>query len=233
MALPRFYGVDIGDSSIELDGEQVDHARRVLRLRPGSEVEVFDGRGGAADATVQSIGRTMRVEITARRQLAPPRPRINLAVAVPKGDRAAMLVEKAAELGADRLIPIITKRSVVDPGRGKLERFERIALEATKQCGRAWLMQIDAPTPFTEIVRQCAAELRLIADVADAEGDVPAISPASASSITVLIGPEGGWTDDERRAAAEAGFTRWHFAPNILRIETAAIAAVAILRHGA
>lgn len=232
MPAPRFYCTNIGHHSAEIDDDEATHARRVLRLTPGARVELFDGRGTFAVGEVQSVAKSMFVQIDDRRTLPPQRPRIDLAVAIPKGDRAAVLVEKAAELGADRLIPMITDRSVVNPGSGKRQRFERIALEAAKQCNRPWLMQIAPPIAFSQLLDDTDADLRLIADTsANSEPAKPQI--ASDASIIILIGPEGGWTDLERRAARDAGFTPWHFAPHVLRIETAAIAALAILRYGA
>ena len=232
MATPRFYCSNIGQHAAEIDGEQADHARRVLRLTAGSGVELFDGHGTVADGVVEAVGRVMRVAITERRTVAATSPRIDLAVAIPKGDRAAMLVEKAAELGADRLIPLITERSVVTPGRGKIQRFERIAIEAAKQCHRAWVMRIAEPTDFNHLLKRCEATHRLICDIV---GDTQSagLSTDAASNVMVLIGPEGDWTDSERQAAVDAGFVRWRLAPHILRVETAALAALAILRADA
>ena len=202
-----------------------------MRISPGDAVELFDGKGIVVAGKVVEAGRTVAIEITARQEVPPLTPRIELAVALPKGDRAAVLIEKASELGADRVIPLITDRSVVDPREGKLERLRRIAVESAKQCGRAWLMEVAEPIPLERALRDPDYDLKLIADTVDAAGNsLPQPIPRS---VLVLIGPEGGWTDAERTAAADAGFQFWRLGPHVLRIETAALAAVAILRQHA
>ena len=139
------------------------------------------------------------------------------------------MVNDLAQLGTDRLIPLITQRSVVVPRDTKLDRFAKAAAQAAKQSGNAHFMQIDEATAFADVLA-CDAELKLLADP-DAQ---PLAGLAqrldSVSTARVLIGPEGGLTDAECAAARQAGFTPWRFSPNTLRIETAAAAAVAILR---
>ena len=237
MASRRFYVNDLAGSPIELAPDQASHARKSLRLAVGDPVELFDGRGGLVRGQVTLMGPTMQVAVEQRLRIAPVLPRLVLAVAVPKGDRAATLVEAAAQLGVDRLVPIITRRSVVDPGKNKQARFDRIAVEAAKQCGRAWMMRIDAPLPLDSVLgaAQNEAELRLMADVQDLQDAPDPADPASnikgSEQVTVLVGPEGGWTDTERQAARAAGFEPWQFGPNTLRVEMAALAAAAIIRR--
>lgn len=232
MSIRRFFHDDLasGPRRIDLPPDEAKHARRVLRIERGDRVELFDGAGRIADGTVESATREVSIRVDAVREAARARPTIDVAVAMPKGDRAATLVEKLSELGADRLIPLSTKRSVVDPGKGKLERFDRIALEAAKQCGRPWLMTIDRPTTIERVIANAGDAVGLIGDP-DGVQELPIVgSGGHAARVLVLIGPEGGWTAEERAAASEAGFTAWRFAENVLRIETAAMAAVAILR---
>jgi 16S rRNA (uracil1498-N3)-methyltransferase len=158
-----------------------------------------------------------------------PTPRIELATAIPKGPRADAMVNDLAQLGTDLLIPLITQRSVVHPRDNKLERFAKAAAEAAKQSGNTHFMQISEPTDFADAL-DCDAELKLIADpYAESLGDLAA-QLKLVNAVRILIGPEGGLTDQELAAARDAGFTPWCYSPNILRIETAAIAAVAILR---
>jgi 16S rRNA (uracil1498-N3)-methyltransferase len=139
------------------------------------------------------------------------------------------MVNDLAQLGTDVLLPLIAERSVVFPRENKLERFAKASAEAGKQSGNVWFMQIGESLPFDEAL-DCDADLKLIADP-DAE---PLVGLAqdlnSVSTVRVLIGPEGGFSDQERSAATQAGFTPWRFSPHTLRIETAAAAAVAILR---
>lgn len=242
---PRGGGAGGSGGLVELDEEESRHARKVMRIAPGDAVELFDGRGVVAAGKVVDAGRTVAIEVTARQEVPPLALRIDLAVALPKGDRAAVLIEKASELGADRLIPLITERSIVDPREGKLERLRRIAIESAKQCGRAWLMEIAEPIPLEQLLRDSDHDLKLIADrVTGSESAQPRLDqvgeagtsrthPKPHGTVLVIVGPEGGWTEAERRAATEAGFHPWRLGPHILRIETAALAAVAILRRDA
>jgi len=231
MTLHRFYVPDLGAGPPTLDADESAHARRVLRLTEGDRVELFDGRGTIASATIRSIRSPVSFDIAERRTVAPPAPAIDLAVAMPKGDRAATLIEKASELAADRLIPLRTERSVVDPGKGKRQRFDRIAIESAKQCGRAHLMAIAPTTPLADLLRTADHDLKLLADPSgDSTVQILHADDPPPQRLIVLIGPEGGWTDDERNAAKHAGFIAWRFAEHILRIETAALAALAILR---
>lgn len=240
MAVRRFHLDGLEAGLIELSGDQAEHARRVLRLTAGDVIQLFDGQGRLADGTVMHIGRTMTVQVGEVRACERRRPWIDVAAAVPKGARADTLIEKLSELDADRLQPLVTERSVVDPGGGKLQRFERIALESSKQCGRLWVMQIAAPAPIEKVLGRSDHDVKLLADAPGPEGGaglevVIGYPPrmAGASRVLVCIGPEGGWTTRERQLAREAGCVAWHFAPNVLRIETAAAAAVAILRQQA
>lgn len=242
MATRRFYVTDCSASTLELDAEQTAHARKSLRLAVGDTVELFDGRGTVATGAIIALGRTMRVELAERHTVEPPRPKLTLACAVPKGDRAATLVEAATQLGVDRLAWLVTARSVVEPRPAKQARFERIAIEAAKQCGRAWLMPIDPPAPLAHVLAEPArpGELRLMADVqdlhagptrGDGSSNINAVSAVSA--VTALVGPEGGWTDAERTDARAAGYDPWRLGPHTLRVETAALAAAAIVRAAA
>jgi 16S rRNA (uracil1498-N3)-methyltransferase len=159
------------------------------------------------------------LEITSRRDAARERrSRLELAVAMPKGDRADWLVEKLTELGVARLIPLRTQRSVVRPGAGKLDRWRRIVVAASKQCGRNQLMEIAPLTDWPRLVSDPNLPRRRL--IVDPDG------PAAtwyASELIAAIGPEGGWTDEELALANDAGWQRVGLGPRILRIETAAI----------
>lgn len=232
MAVRRFYSADLRKGKVELDAEQAAHARKVLRVEVGHVLELFDGAGSVAQGRVIETGRRVVLEVDQVHTAARPGPWIDLAVAVPKGGRADVMVEKASELGADRLIPLLTDRSVVDPRGGKLERFERLALESAKQCGRNFVMQVDDPTPLKQVLAAADHDVRLIADPRNPVQNVHSLF-AAAKRVIVLIGPEGGWTEDELNAAFSGGFRGWRLGPHVLRIETAACAALAILRQGA
>ena len=216
-------------SAVTLDKDQARHATRVLRLSVGDRVRLIDGRGMIAHGRLTTADAPTTCTIESIEHAPAPTPRIVLATAIPKGPRADAMVNDLAQLGTDTLLPLIAERSVVVPRDNKLDRFAKAAAEAGKQSGNAWFMQIGAAVPFAEAL-DCDAEMKLIAD--------PSAEPLadlgtrldSVSTVRVLVGPEGGFADEERSAAIEAGFTPWRFSPHTLRIETAAAAAVAILR---
>lgn len=163
-------------------------------------------------------------------EVVPPTPpTIELATAIPKGPRGDAMVNDLAQLGVDALIPLTSARSVVDPRPAKLERYAKAAAEAAKQSGRAWFMRVQPTLAFAQAIT-CDAELKLVADpYAEPVADLPE-RLKSVSAVRVIVGPEGGLAEEERSAANAAGFVPWRYSPNVLRIETAAAAAVAILR---
>jgi 16S rRNA (uracil1498-N3)-methyltransferase len=221
----------LSDGLCVLSEEETRHARKVLRLSPGDEVELFDGRGSVGTAFLADYMDEGAVcKVTAVTQVEPLRPAITVAAAVPKGDLAEHMVDQLSQLGADRFVPMATARSVVDPRDTKLDRFRRIAIESAKQCGRLTLMQIDAVTPYEKVL----AEVCDFGVILDPRGGRP---PSLRDDLRdramaiAIVGPEGGFTDDELHLADHAGFTRWCISPNTLRIGTAAATATAILRY--
>lgn len=232
----RLFSADVSGDRVTLDAEQARHARKVLRLRDGDAVELFDGSGAVAAGRLRVAGKASAVAIEHRRQEQRPTPWVELAVAMPKGARADVLVEKVSELGADRVIPLRTERSVVEVGEAKEERLRRMAVESAKQSGRAYLMEIGGAQELGELLLENKTRegLRLIADP-NGLGTIGAAQLLGTldkvERVIVLIGPEGGWTEDEREAAWEAGFVPWRMGPYTLRVETAAMAATALCRQ--
>ncbi len=237
----RFYTPSLEVGRVSLDPQQANHARRTLRLRPGDAVEVFDGAGGVGTGAVADGGRGVAVDVEAVRRVERARPLVEVATVIPKGHRGDTLVEKLSELGADRLIPLLTARSVGKPRANKMGRFGRIAVEAAKQCGRAWLMEITTPVSFHELLADTRQQTKLLAEGPRVEqrmrsGEVHRgliDLPETTEEVLVLVGPEGGWNADERAAAEGTGCAYWELGPTVLRVETAAIAAVALLRAAA
>jgi len=217
----------------ELEPGQVRHAREVLRLADGETVEVFDDHGAVAIGVLVFDGpRGARVrvsEITAS-QVAPI---WTVASAVPKGERADWMVEKLSELGATAFIPLIAARSVVVPeGKNKLERWARIATESAKQSRRPGVMRIQRPTALGDAlhpVREGAMGICLSTSQ-DAATIAIALSGHSANRELVLfVGPEGGWTEAEMGEFERAGAMAVRLTSTILRVETAAVAASAVI----
>ena len=213
------------DARVELDGGQANYLGNVMRLGEGAELLVFDGETGEWLARIAETGKK-RMSLSIERKTREPEtiPDVWLAFAPVKRSQTDWLVEKATELGAARLQPVITQRTIAE--RVKLERLNAIAIEAAEQCGRTRLPAIAAPLPLKQLLSQRDPERRLyFADEAGGEAAVQAFEPGPA---LILTGPEGGFTDNERsliRAAANT-VPVW-LGPRILRAETAALAALA------
>jgi len=213
------------DARVELDGGQANYLGNVMRLGEGAELLVFDGETGEWLARIAETGKK-RMSLSIERKTREPEtiPDVWLAFAPVKRAQTDWLVEKATELGAARLQPVITQRTIAE--RVKLERLNAIAIEAAEQCGRTRLPEIAAPLPLKQLLSQRDPERRLyFADEAGGEAALQAFEPGPA---LILTGPEGGFTQDERsliRAAANA--VPVSLGPRILRAETAALAALA------
>jgi len=238
MPVSRFYcprlpapveAARLSDVFVQLDAEQAHHARKVLRLRPNDLVELCDGRGRVGTGAIDLTGSEARVRLHGVRDEPPPRPAIDIAAALPKGPRLEDMVNQLSQVGADTLIPLRSARSVVDPRAGKFDRLGRIAVEAAKQCRRATLLEIEQMTDFADALAR-PADLRLLAAPDGDAGATIAEALTKAQRVLVLIGPEGGWTSEEISSAAAAGFVPWRLGPHVMRVETAAAAAVSVLR---
>jgi 16S rRNA (uracil1498-N3)-methyltransferase len=227
----RFYCPDPPTDGIyRLKAGEAKHLSRVCRLEAGDEIEIFDGRGAVARCRIIAVAANS-VDLKAVGETIPERAPafpLVLATAVPKADRLDWLVEKATELGVSRLIPVITERSVVEPGANKISRLERTIIEASKQCGRARLMAIDPPTRWPAIAGAFADSLRFLADPS---GLAPARAPEIACGQPVIlgVGPEGGFTPAERESALRTGWLPISLGVYTLRIESAAVAGCAVL----
>lgn len=214
-------------------GPEAHHLGAVCRVRPGDLVCLFNGDGAEYPARVVEVSRR---DVTV--ELFPPqRPErelpidLHIAAALPKGDRAAFLVEKLTELGVQVLHLLDTSRTVVHPREAKVERLQRHVIEASKQCGRNVLMEVRPPRPWLEFVHDPALPReRLLAHVA-AQGQAPA-GPDRAAAVVAAVGPEGGFTDEEVERAVQAGWRVVGLGPRILRVETAALVLAARLGSG-
>lgn len=234
----------LGDNP--LDSAQAHHARDVLRLADGTSVEVFDDAGASASGVLLHVGpRDMAVRVT---QIDSPAAQSALqwavASAVPKGDRADWMVEKLSELGATAFIPLAAARSVVLPeGRSKHERWVRIATESAKQSRRSGVMRIETLTPLAAMVHRAQSENGgmdrhsggrhaawfLTTELPGAPIAEAAAAARGIASLTLFVGPEGGWTQAELDVFGSAGMSAVRLGATILRIETAAIAGGAVI----
>lgn len=226
----RFYHPELPtEGRFRLGADESKHLLRVSRREVGDRVEVFDGRGLSVVARVVAGGKSAaELEVEGPPVLeAPSAIAIEIAAATPKGDRFDWLVEKAAELGATRLVPLNTERSVVDPRGSKLDRLRRAIIEASKQSGRSRLMELNSPTDLRSFL-EVDGGVRL---VADPRGAPPALWPRIdlGATVRLVVGPEGGLTDAEIEAAKGLGWTQVRLGPHILRVETAALAGIAAI----
>jgi len=220
---------------VTLTGSAARHLTRVLRLRPGQALTLFNGGGGEYAATIEAVhGEKVEVAVGEAQAIERESPlSLTLAQGVSRGERMDLVVQKATELGASSIVPLLTERSVVrlsaPQAARKLEHWRAIAIAACEQSGRNRLPKVLSPLPLAEFLRQGASGSRLLLSPTGSTRlqDVP----APVSSVIVLIGPEGGLADAEQSAALAAGFTAVRLGPRILRTETAAIAALTVLQR--
>ncbi len=242
MRTRRFKVDTLGERTIPVVGDEARHALRVLRLGVGAAVTLFDGCGREARGCISRIhGDSFEVELLGDlRDAAQPRSQLVLAVAPPKGERADWLVEKAAELGAWRLVWIQTQRGQVMPGEHKLQRWRRKTVEAAKQAGLAHVMEVEPLTDLASIIAALPSASRYFGSTDGTKPsllyELSALAAAAPSdllhqapvSLLFVVGPEGGLTAAEQAELTQAGVKSVSLGDSILRVETAAIAAVSI-----
>ncbi len=231
----RFFAPPVSsfDSSIILDPDESHHLSRVLRLLPGAIVYSFDGKGAEYECEVKRVSKEhTELSIIARlSNEVESSLQLTLGQALVKGDKFDWIVQKATELGVTRLVPLLTEHSEFKKAEGRearLQRWRRIALEATKQCGRRHLIEISEVQSFAQFCTPKADGLRLI--FSERKGQ-PIAGIERAIAVTIAIGPEGGWGEQELLQAEASGFIPIHLGNRILRTETAAVAAVAIVQY--
>jgi 16S rRNA (uracil1498-N3)-methyltransferase len=209
--------------------EQVDatqrHHLRVRRAAAGDRVALRDGAGLVGTGRLALEGRELVLDVEAVERR--PRPaELTLALGAGDRERFAWVVEKAVELGATAVVPLETERTAGVATRIRdqhLAKLRRQALEAVKQCGAAWALEVEAPVPLDEFAARARTGLGWLADA----GGAPPPPTLDGTPVTVVIGPEGGLSSDERSTLLSAGFRPMALAPHTLRFETAALAAAA------
>lgn len=227
--------------SVTLATEEARHLREVLRLKISDEVYVFNGEGKEFHCRIEESRRDS-AKLRIITEVNPSRPesplRLTLAVALLKGEKFDLVVQKATELGVTRIVPVVTKladirlRDASDAAK-RVARWQRIALEAAKQSGRAVAPEIVSPVAFKSLIQDPSSAHLLL--FSEREGlslkkAMEFLSP-NTTQLTALIGSEGGWTDEELAAARPAGWTIVTLGGRTLRAETAAIAVAVLLQH--
>jgi 16S rRNA (uracil1498-N3)-methyltransferase len=232
---PQQWTTDI----LTLDAEESHHCADVVRLGVGDAVTVFDGQGREAQATITSAHRkAVALAVTQTIQLPPRSAHLALAQAIPKGKNMELIIEKAVELGASEIFPLLTDRTVVrldeTEARKKQEKWQRIALEACKQSGQSWLPQVHAPQSLTKfLTRETKCELQLVAALHPSAQKLQTIltSATRPQRACVLVGPEGDFSPAELAHALTAGYQPWSLGSTILRAETAALFCLSVLGY--
>ncbi|MCE9566100.1 MAG: 16S rRNA (uracil(1498)-N(3))-methyltransferase [Planctomycetes bacterium] len=224
----RFYTPEmLGPGEFVLAGAEGHHLVAVRRFGPGDTITLFNGDGNDYPAVVLGTSKKsatlniLRVEPTDRELPFP----LVVASALPKGDRADFLIEKLTELGVSRFVPLITARSVVQPKDSTVEKFNRAVIEASKQCGRNRLMTIGPPRTWDTFLK--LADLPATRFVLHTGEGLPGFGERGGS--VVAVGPEGGFTPTELDAALALGWRAVSLGTRVLRVETAALTAAALL----
>ncbi len=233
MAKPKKFYVKQGvyEGKVRLEGEELRHLK-VLRLKPGDQIKVFDAKGRAGLGTIEKVGvKSSEIKIQhVEKVRRSPILRV-LASSAPKNKRFDVLLQKATELGIDKFFPIITKRSVVKPGSTKIERLKKIAIEAAKQSGRNYVPEINSLISVEKMIKNSKEyDLKLILDPKGKQIK-EVLRGLKPKKILCLIGPEGGFTDEEIDLAVKNGFKIVSLGKNILRVETAGIAVLSTINY--
>jgi 16S rRNA (uracil1498-N3)-methyltransferase len=218
---------------MRLRGDEAHHCTRVLRLRPGALIRVFDGQGREAEARIVAEQvREVVLECVEAKQTAAPYCRITLAQGVPKGKTMDWILEKATELGINRVVPLLTRHTVVqcEDGERKRQKWQRVVLEACKQCGQNWMPEVAMPCTLEVFLRDQRPGTMLVAGslgptarpLLEALERVP-------EELVLLVGPEGDFSPEEMDLLRGAGCLEASFGPLVLRSETAAIFGLSVL----
>jgi 16S rRNA (uracil1498-N3)-methyltransferase len=245
MARRRFYAppgaFNAHRNSVTLASDEAKYLREVLRLKTGDEVYVFNGEGKEFRCRIEDSRRDS-ASLSVLDEAAPARPEsplsLTLAVALLKGEKFDLVVQKATEFGVMRIVPISTKladiklRDAADAAK-RVARWQRIALEAAKQSGRAVVPVVEEPSAFDALVANADLKNVIMFSERDGQPLQSAVESVDSkiTSITALVGSEGGWTDAEISAAQDAGWRVVTLGGRILRAETAAISVATLLQH--
>jgi 16S rRNA (uracil1498-N3)-methyltransferase len=234
----RIHVLALHPGEVPLDAAEAHHALEVLRLTSGTTVEVFDDDGHVAPGVLSVVAAGVFVRInTVQESRHSAAVRLTVAAAVPKGDRVDWMIQKLSELGVYRFIPLVTARSVVVPaGKNKAERWARLAVEAAKQSRRPGVMKIASLARPEELITSLQVSGQLPDPLWYLSLHVGARSivqllrdEALPTQLTLMVGPEGGWTEEEMGIFEETGVQAVALTSTVLRIETAAIAAAAVV----
>jgi 16S rRNA (uracil1498-N3)-methyltransferase len=219
---------------ILLSGAEGRHAATVRRLRPGERADVGDGAGLVAECVVVAhSSRGLELAVRARRELSRPDPVITVVQAIPKGDRGELAVAEMTEVGVDRIMPWAAARCVpvwrAERGARSLARWRTTAREAAKQSRRAWIPEVTELVSAADVAQVIAKAACAVVLEPDAAQSLAHLRPPGSGDLVVIVGPEGGLTDEENAAFRTAGAAPRHLGPTVLRTSTAGTVAAAVL----
>lgn len=252
--MSRFFvdssAVDRENGTITITGEDVKHIKNVLRGTAGDKLEVCDQEGTDYTAAIKILEKDSVIAeiISSKPNKTEPPVNITLYQGVPKGDKMEYIIQKCIELGVFRIVPVMTERTVVRFGSdkdaaAKAARWQKIAQEAAKQCDRGIIPKVEAPVSFKAALKLASgSDLKLIPYEEETEGSLRSMlssfshkhdcgDDAAKPEISLFIGPEGGFAQNEVKDAKEAGFASVTLGPRILRTETAGVAVIAIIMY--
>ncbi|NYT85297.1 16S rRNA (uracil(1498)-N(3))-methyltransferase [Pollutimonas harenae] len=235
MAISRFYCATplSPNTRIELPAALAHHAVRVLRLKAGSDIVLFDGQGGQYTANLEINGKQAHAQLGDHEPIeAELAGRITLVQGIPSGDKMDWVIEKAVELGASRVVPLAAQRSVLQLSgerlRKRLEHWRRISQAASEQCGRNRIMEVASPLSLQQFVVSSEAEPSSILFCHPGSARTLAQAAQDAgTALTLVVGPEGGWSDEELALIEKHHMTPVGFGARVLRTETAGLALIA------
>lgn len=232
---------DISDRTVRIQGSDLKHLSQVLRLRRGDIIRVFDGYGMEYTARLAEIGKEMAVAVIEEvfETVAEPRIRLTLYQGLPKMEKMELIIQKAVELGVDRIVPVITQRTVVQldgpSAEKRLARWNRIAVEATKQCGRAFVPKVSMPLTLKEILGNFEGYDLAIALYENEKKGLKELlkcyNISDVGKMALFVGPEGGFAPEEADAMHQFGIMTAGLGCRILRTETAAISGISIIMY--
>ena len=231
MAKPCFYHPALApeDTLIELSASECAHAMQSRRLSADSDVRLINGQGLRAEAIiVEASKRKVVVRVDQIQSIDRPQPEVSIAVAFPKGDRQKVMIDMLAQLGVARVIPILSRYTVNKLKDTQLDKLRRVAIEASKQSQNPWLLQIEPVASFDSLLARSEGTQAERLYYADQEGEPYQANDSIVQNQTqplILIGPEGGFSDDEFQALKTSSAVGIGLGSHILRTETAAIAA--------
>ncbi len=239
---------DVGHGAFALRGPEAFHVVKVMRLAAGAELDLFDGKGGRFVGVIEAIGAdgsvTGKVTKTVKADDAQTAVKLDLYLGLLKSSHWDDALDKCVQLGVSSITPLLTPRTVVllhevDRVKSKAERWSRLVMAAAKQCGRADLPPVKEPVQFRDAIRALKDKglILLAFEGMKGSGAAESIAPAlrtlksKGGSVSVFVGPEGGFSDEEVELARAEGAIVFGMGPRVLRAETAAIAAAALVQY--